>query len=126
MIAAFGIGSAYAIQAVGFVVMLGITLALPRLDPAPTDTEHPPILRSIEEGLTFVRGNSALMGSFATDLVAMTFGMPRALFAVLALTVFDAGASGTGLLYASRVARARRSPRSRPAGSSTRAGSAGS
>jgi hypothetical protein len=27
--------------------------------------------------------------------------MPRALFAVLALTVFDAGASGTGLLYAS-------------------------
>jgi hypothetical protein len=32
--------------------------------------------------------------------VAMTFGMPRALFAVLALTVFDAGASGTGLLYA--------------------------
>ena len=41
------------------------------------------------------------MGSFAIDLVAMTFGMPRALFAVLALTVFDAGASGTGLLYAS-------------------------
>ena len=48
-----------------------------------------------------MRGNSALMGSFATDLVAMTFGMPRALFAVLALTVYDAGASGTGLLYAS-------------------------
>jgi hypothetical protein len=41
------------------------------------------------------------MGSFAIDLVAMTFGMPRALFAVLALTVYDAGASGTGLLYAS-------------------------
>ena len=48
-----------------------------------------------------MRRNSALMGSFAIDLVAMTFGMPRALFAVLALTVFDAGASGTGLLYAS-------------------------
>jgi hypothetical protein len=31
----------------------------------------------------------------------MTFGMPRALFAILALTVYDAGASGTGLLYAS-------------------------
>jgi hypothetical protein len=40
------------------------------------------------------------MGSFAIDLVAMTFGMPRALFAVLALTVYDAGATGTGLLYA--------------------------
>jgi MFS family permease len=30
----------------------------------------------------------------------MTFGMPRALFAVLALTVYHAGAGGTGLLYA--------------------------
>src|SRR6185436_13830258 len=85
----------------GFVLMLGITLALPRLDPAPTEAEHLPILQSIAEGLRFVRRNSALMGSFAADLVAMTFGMPRALFAVLALTVYDAGASGTGLLYAS-------------------------
>jgi MFS family permease len=101
LIAATSVGSAYAIQALAFLVMLGITVALPRLHPAPTDTEHPPILRSIKEGLTFVRGNSALMGSFAADLVAMTFGMPRALFAVLALTVYDAGASGTGLLYAS-------------------------
>jgi Transmembrane secretion effector len=48
-----------------------------------------------------VRRNRALLGSFAIDLVAMTFGMPRALFAVLSLTVFHAGASGTGLLYAS-------------------------
>jgi hypothetical protein len=101
MIAAIGIGSAYTIQAVGFVVMLGVTVALPRLEPAPTDTEHLPIGPAIKEGLTFVRSNSALMGSFAADLVAMTFGMPRALFAVLALTVYDAGASGTGLLYAS-------------------------
>ena len=106
--------------------MMGITLALPRLQPAPTDAEHLPILRSIVEGLRFVRGNSALMGSFAIDLVAMTFGMPRALFAVLALTVFDAGASGTGLLVRERVRRAPRSPRSRPAGSSTRAGWGGS
>jgi MFS family permease len=31
----------------------------------------------------------------------MAFGMPRALFPVLALTVYHAGASGAGLLYAS-------------------------
>jgi MFS family permease len=31
--------------------------------------------------------------------VAMTFGMPRALFAVLAVSVYHAGAGGTGLLY---------------------------
>jgi hypothetical protein len=101
VIAAAGVGTAYAADAFGFVVMLGVTAALPKLRPAATDAEHPPILQSIGEGLRFVRRNSALMGSFAIDLVAMTFGMPRALFAVLALTVYDAGASGTGLLYAS-------------------------
>ena len=44
------------------------------------------------------------MGSFVIDLSAMTFGMPRALFPVLAVTVYDAGATGTGLLYAAVAA----------------------
>src|SRR5205085_2129539 len=34
------------------------------------------------------------------DLAAMTFGMPRALFPVLSLTVYHAGAGGTGVLFA--------------------------
>src|SRR4051812_21460625 len=101
MIAAFGVASAYTADAIGFLVMMIVTTMLPKLPPVGAGEEHPPILESIGEGLKFVRRNSALMGSFAIDLVAMTFGMPRALFAVLSLTVFDAGASGTGLLYAS-------------------------
>jgi MFS family permease len=100
MIGTLGVGAAYTADAIGFLVMLGVTAALPPLPPAPSDTEHPPLLRSIAEGIAFVRRNHALMGSFAIDLVAMTFGMPRALFAVLSLTVFHAGAGGTGLLYA--------------------------
>jgi MFS family permease len=64
------------------------------------------VLRSIAEGLRFVRRNQALLGSFAIDLLAMTFGMPRALFAVLAVSVYGAGAEGTGLLYASVAAGA--------------------
>jgi MFS family permease len=47
-----------------------------------------------------VRRQKALMGSFVIDLCAMTFGMPRALFPVLSLTVFHAGAAGTGFLNA--------------------------
>src|SRR5205823_12688176 len=73
----------------------------------PRLTERPvAVLRSIAEGLRFVRSNRALKGSFVIDLVAMTFGMPRALFAVLSLTVYHAGASGTGLLYAALSAGA--------------------
>jgi MFS family permease len=68
--------------------------------PPTRDEEHDQIGRSILEGVQFVRGNRALLGSFAIDLAAMAFGMPRALFAVLSLTVFHAGAAGTGLLYA--------------------------
>ena len=74
-------------------------------------TATPPasVLRSIGEGLRFVRRNQALMGSFAIDLMAMTFGMPRALFPVLAVSVYHAGAAGTGLLYAAvSVGRDRR------------------
>ena len=40
------------------------------------------------------------MGSFVIDILAMTFGMPRALFPALSLTVYHAGAAGVGLLYA--------------------------
>jgi predicted MFS family arabinose efflux permease len=100
LIAAWGVGSAYAVETAGFLITLAITALLKPM-PAQSDEEHPPVLRSIAEGLRFVRRNRALVGSFAIDLAAMTFGMPRALFAVLALTVYDAGAAGTGLLYAS-------------------------
>jgi len=100
LIAAFGVGSAYLGLTAGFVVTLAITALLRRMPPMDRE-ETVSVLQSIGEGLRFVRGNRALVGSFAIDLAAMTFGMPRALFAVLSLTVYDAGAAGTGLLYAS-------------------------
>jgi Transmembrane secretion effector len=101
LIAAFGVGSAYAVDTAGFVGAFALTHFLRPLPPAPADEGHPPIRESIAEGMRFVRRSRVLMGSFAIDLVAMTFGMPRALFAVLALTVYHAGAAGTGALYAS-------------------------
>jgi hypothetical protein len=101
LIAAFGVGAAYAVDTAGFLVAFALTHFVRPLPPAAGDAVHPPVRESIAEGLRFVRRSRALLGSFAIDLVAMTFGMPRALFAVLALTVYDAGAAGTGALYAS-------------------------
>jgi MFS family permease len=92
---------------VSCLAMVAAALAMSPQPPRGRRTEEPVhVLRSIGEGLRFVRGNQALLGSFACDLVAMTFGMPRALFPVLAVSVYGAGAEGAGLLYASVAAGA--------------------
>ena len=41
-----------------------------------------------------------LQGVYLVDLNAMIFGMPRALFPAMALSVFHGGTTGLGLLYA--------------------------
>jgi MFS family permease len=94
-----GVGAAYTANAVSCLAMVAAVLALGPQPPQRRD-EALPVTRSIAEGLRFVLRNQALVGSFAIDLVAMTFGMPRALFPVLAVSVYGAGAEGTGLLYA--------------------------
>jgi len=101
LIAWLGTGGAFTVDAVSCLAMIWALVTMAPQPPQTDDELAPVTIRSsIAEGLRFVRRNEALKGSFAIDLLAMTFGMPRALFAVLALTVFDAGASGTGLLYA--------------------------
>ena len=61
---------------------------------------HRPGLRSVIEGLGFVRGRQAIQGAYLIDINAMVFGMPRALFPALATTLFGGGAATLGFLYA--------------------------
>jgi MFS family permease len=98
IVAGFGVQWAYTLDAAS---CLAIVIAVGSMAPQPPRGEqtHDTIGRSIAEGLRYARGNSALLGSFAIDLFAMTFGMPRALFAVLSVSVYHAGAAGTGVLY---------------------------
>lgn len=98
IIGALGVQWAYALDAISCGAIVLAVLAIAPQPPRGA-THHDTIRRSIAEGLRYVRGNRALLGSFAIDLVAMTFGMPRALFAVLSVSVFHAGATGTGVLY---------------------------
>jgi MFS family permease len=109
LIGALGLGAAYTVDAVSCLAIVGAVWAMAPQPPRGVDLEADAparVLASIGEGLRFVRRNSALMGSFAIDLLAMTFGMPRALFAVLSVSVYHTGAGGTGLLYASVAAGA--------------------
>ena len=100
LIAWLGVGATYLIDAASCLAMVAAVIALAPQLPIGGEGPELGIWKSIGEGLRFVRGNQALMGSFAIDLVAMTFGMPRALFPVLSVSVYGAGAAGTGLLYA--------------------------
>jgi Bacterial protein of unknown function (DUF894). len=63
-------------------------------------------MEAIREGLRFARERRAILGSFVIDLDAMIFGMPTALFPVLALDVFGTGPTGLGLLAAAPAAGA--------------------
>jgi MFS family permease len=99
LIASFGVQAAYTIDAASCCLVVLTVLPIAPQPPLTVTHATESLTRSIAEGLRYVRGNRALVGSFAIDMVAMTFGMPRALFAVLAVSVYHAGAGGTGLLY---------------------------
>ena len=98
LIAVTGVEGIYLMDAISCIGMLWAALAIAPQPPHGVH-EYPAVLKSIGEGLKFVVSNKALAGSFAIDINAMMFGMPRALFAVLALKVYHDGSVGTGLLY---------------------------
>jgi MFS family permease len=98
LIATVGLSTAYLIDALTFgASILAVFLIRPvsmqqgarRVGPA-----------AILEGLRFARRHRVVLGTFVIDLDAMIFGMPTALFPVLALDVFRMGPAGVGLLAA--------------------------
>ena len=78
------------------------TLATFLISPQPPQggASHPPGLRSIVTGLSYLRGRPVIQGTYLFDINAMVFGMPRAVFPALATMVFGGGASTLGFLYA--------------------------
>ena len=56
-------------------------------------------LRAVIDGLSYLRGHPVLLMSFLVDLIAMIFGMPRALFPQIAHVDFG-GPSEGGLAFA--------------------------
>jgi predicted MFS family arabinose efflux permease len=56
--------------------------------------------RSVAEGFSYLRRNQVIQGVYLLDIDAMVFGMPRALFPALGLTLFHGGARAVGFLYA--------------------------
>jgi MFS family permease len=55
--------------------------------------------RGVVEGFRYLKGRRVLQTTFTADLIAMIFGMPRALFPVLAVTQFHRGEEVVGALF---------------------------
>jgi len=92
----FGLAVPYFVDAFS---VLGMVFAAWALTPQPPpDRPRASTVASIKSGLSFVSRLQGLMASFVIDLLAMTFGMPRALFPILSIEIFHTGATGSGLL----------------------------
>lgn len=104
LIAVAGVPAAYALQALGYVWAALASFRMPSLPPVEARTQSG--LELISEGLRFVRRRRVILSTFAIDLNAMVFGLPIALFPVLAIDVFGAGPAEVGLLAAARGAGA--------------------
>jgi MFS family permease len=98
LVATAGPPTAYLFDAVTFVGVLVGLLAIAPLPPI-GDIARPGI-SAILEGLRFAARRRVILSTFVIDLNAMIFGMPSALFPVLALDVFRTGPAGLGLLAA--------------------------
>jgi MFS transporter, ENTS family, enterobactin (siderophore) exporter len=91
-----GLAACYGANAVGFAVFGAAMLFVSPL--RPSERGERPGLRSLREGLAYVRHNPVVGGMLLIDTNAMIFGMPTALFPALARTHFHGGPSTFGLL----------------------------
>jgi MFS family permease len=103
IVARFGLSWAYGLDVASFGGTI-VTALLMTPQPAQRSEaaeQPPPGWRGIAEGFRYLRGRRVLQSTFTADLVAMIFGMPRALFPVLALTQFHRGEEVVGALFSS-------------------------
>ncbi|WP_282007089.1 MFS transporter [Propioniciclava sinopodophylli] len=102
LIPVLGFAWLYGIDTVFLFATLWAVVSLPPL-PVQGAGKGAPGLRSVIDGLAYLRLHPILLMSFVVDLIAMIFGMPRALFPQIANLDFGGpteGGLGFALLFA--------------------------
>ena len=99
LLAAVGLASCYWIDAGTFAVLAVATSLMAPIPPS-GDHDGVAVLRAIRDGFRYVRANPTAQAVYLIDLNAMVFGLPRALFPAVALSVYHGGPRVLGLLYA--------------------------
>jgi MFS family permease len=94
-----GVTTAYAVDLVSIGCMFVAAMLLRPMPPT-TGERAGTGLRAIREGFAFARGHRLIMSTFVIDLIAMIFGLPRALFPFLIVDQFHRSPETLGLLFA--------------------------
>ena len=93
----------YAIDTVTLTVTLFAVWRLPALPASGMPTGRAPGFSAVVDGFRYLAGHRVVLLSFVVDIIAMVFGMPRALFPAIAHLDFggpQAGGMAFALLYA--------------------------
>ncbi len=93
-----GFAAAYTVDVVTFGAAYYALLRMPRMPPLADSPRAG--LRSVLDGLHFLRRSPNLRMTFVLDLCAMVLAQPRALFPALAYKVYGGGAGVVGVLQA--------------------------
>ena len=97
LIPVFGFPWLYLLDTITLIPTLGAVLSLP---PLPIEGVTGSLgFRAVLDGLSYLRSQPVLLTSFLVDIIAMVFGMPRALFPEMAHLDFGGPADG-GLAFA--------------------------
>ncbi|HTT88450.1 MAG TPA: MFS transporter, partial [Acidimicrobiales bacterium] len=97
VISTAGLGAAYWADVASFGAAFAGAWLLRPLPPAHQVTAMG--LKAVKEGISFLRGDRALQTVYLIDLVAMVFGMPRALFPAFGTVLFHGDARTVSYLY---------------------------
>ncbi|MFE7272038.1 MFS transporter [Streptomyces sp. NPDC057623] len=95
LIPVIGLAELYLIDALALCVTVWAVLRLPALPPLAATVKRRAGVREIVDGFRYIALHKVLLLSFLADIIAMVFGMPRALFPQLASETF--GSYGEGL-----------------------------
>jgi MFS family permease len=98
LIAQLGLPFSFGLEAVIFLLAALSVAGIQTLPPV--DQKATSGLRSVADGLRYIKGQRRITSTFVIDLNAMIFGMPRALFPALGTGIFGGDATTVGLLYA--------------------------
>ncbi|MDQ0758080.1 MFS transporter [Streptomyces canus] len=102
LIPVIGLPELYLIDAMALCVTVWAVYRLPSLPPLAAAAARRAGVREIAEGFRYISAHKVLLLSFLADIIAMVFGMPRALFPQLASETYAPYGEGLalGLLFA--------------------------